>query len=43
MELSIATPAGAKGTVAVSEATFGKEFNQDLVHQVVVATISPMR
>lgn len=37
MELSIATPAGAKGTVAVSEATFGKEFNQDLVHQVVVA------
>ena len=37
MELSIATPAGAKGTVDVSEATFGKEFNQDLVHQVVVA------
>ncbi len=37
MELSITTPKGAKGTVSVSEATFGKEFNQDLVHQVVVA------
>ena len=37
MELNIATPQGAKGTVAVSEVTFGREFNQDLVHQVVVA------
>jgi large subunit ribosomal protein L4 len=37
MELNIATPQGQKGTVAVSEATFGKEFNQDLVHQAVVA------
>ncbi|WP_188149793.1 50S ribosomal protein L4 [Teredinibacter waterburyi] len=37
MELSIATPQGAKGTVAVSEVAFGKEFNQDLVHQAVVA------
>ncbi len=37
MELNIATPQGQKGTVAVSEAAFGKEFNQDLVHQVVVA------
>lgn len=37
MELNIATPQGQKGTVAVSEAAFGKEFNQDLVHQAVVA------
>lgn len=37
MELNIATPQGQKGTVAVSDVAFGKEFNQDLVHQVVVA------
>ena len=37
MELNITTPKGAKGTVNVSEEAFGKEFNQDLVHQVVVA------
>lgn len=37
MELNIATPQGQKGTVAVSDVTFGKEFNQDLVHQAVVA------
>ena len=37
MELSITTPKGFDGTVSVSEETFGKEFNQDLVHQVVVA------
>ncbi len=43
MELSIATPQGAKGTVAVSEAAFGKEFNQDLVHQAVVAHMAAAR
>lgn len=43
MELSIATPQGAKGTVAVSEATFGREFNQDLVHQAVVAYMAAGR
>lgn len=37
MELNIATPEGSKGTVSVSELTFGKEYNQDLVHQAVVA------
>lgn len=37
MELNIATPTGTNGTVAVSEVAFGKEFNQDLVHQAVVA------
>jgi large subunit ribosomal protein L4 len=34
MELSIT---GGSGKVAVSDAVFGREFNQDLVHQVVVA------
>lgn len=37
MELSIVTPQGQNGTVSVSDVTFGKEFNQDLVHQAVVA------
>lgn len=35
MELTLASPPGAK--VSVSEATFGREFNEDLVHQVVTA------
>ncbi|MFI2813034.1 MULTISPECIES: 50S ribosomal protein L4 [Microbulbifer] len=43
MELNIATPEGAKGTVAVSEVTFGREFNQDLVHQAVVAYMASAR
>ncbi len=37
MELNIATPKGSSGTVTVSDRAFGKEFNQDLVHQAVVA------
>ena len=41
MELNIATPSnGAAGTVEVSEVTFGKAFNQDLVHQAVVAYLA---
>ena len=43
MELNIATPQGANGTVAVSEVAFGKEFNQDLVHQAVVAYMAASR
>ncbi|MFV8784112.1 50S ribosomal protein L4 [Microbulbifer aggregans] len=43
MELNIATPEGAKGTVAVSEVAFGREFNQDLVHQAVVAYMAGAR
>lgn len=43
MELNIATPQGSKGTVAVSEASFDREFNQDLVHQVVVAYMAGAR
>ena len=37
MELVISTPAGSDGTVDVSEAAFGRVFNQSLVHQAVVA------
>ncbi len=40
MDLNIATPEGAKGTVSVSEVAFGKEFNQDLVHQAVTAFLA---
>lgn len=43
MELSIITPKGAQGTVNVSEAILGKEFNQDLVHQAVVAFMAGAR
>ncbi len=43
MELNIVTPGGAKGTVNVSEVAFGREFNQDLVHQAVVAYMAGAR
>ncbi len=43
MELKIATPEGNGGTVDVSEVTFGREFNQDLVHQAVVAYMAGAR
>ncbi len=43
MELNIATPEGAKGTVSVSDAAFDREFNQDLVHQAVVAYMAGAR
>jgi large subunit ribosomal protein L4 len=43
MELAIATPKGKKGTVEVSETAFGKEFNQDLIHQTVVAFLAGAR
>jgi len=43
MELAIATPKGNKGTVEVSELAFGTEFNQDLVHQTVVAFLAGAR
>ena len=43
MELSIATPKGIKGTVEVSEAAFGMEFNHDLVHQAVVTFLAGAR
>ncbi|WP_439510776.1 50S ribosomal protein L4 [Marinimicrobium koreense] len=40
MELNIVKPDGAKDTLNVSEVAFGKEFNQDLVHQAVVAYLA---
>ncbi len=43
MELTIATPKGKGGTITVSEAAFGKEFNQDLVHQTIVAFLAGAR
>lgn len=43
MELKIISPTGAQGTVSVSEVAFGREFNQDLVHQAVVAYMAGAR
>jgi len=45
MELTIAAPKGKKaaGTVEVSDVTFGREFNQDLVHQAVVSYLANAR
>ncbi|MEX1666977.1 50S ribosomal protein L4 [Zhongshania arctica] len=45
MELSIAKPGNgaAAGTVQVSDVTFAREFNEDLVHQVVVAFMAGAR
>lgn len=44
MELSIAAPGNASaGTVQVSDVTFAREFNEDLVHQAVVAFMSGAR
>lgn len=43
MELKIVSPGGSQGTVSVSEVAFGREFNQDLVHQTVVAYMAGAR
>jgi large subunit ribosomal protein L4 len=43
MELKIVNPGGTQGTVSVSEVAFGREFNQDLVHQAVVAYMAGSR
>lgn len=43
MELNIATTKGNSGTVEVSDAAFGKEYNQDLVHQAVTAYLAGAR
>lgn len=44
MQLAIANPGGEnKGTIEVSEATFAREFNEPLVHQVVVAIMAAER
>ena len=45
MELNIAVPKGAKkvGKVEVSDLNFDREFNQDLVHQVVISFLANAR
>ncbi|MFA5632785.1 MAG: 50S ribosomal protein L4 [Porticoccaceae bacterium] len=43
MELNIASAQGNAGTLTVSDDTFAKEFNQDLVHQAVVAYMAAGR
>lgn len=44
MELNIAAPNGSKGgKVTVSDAAFGREFNQDLIHQVVITYLANAR
>lgn len=44
MELSITAPGNASaGTVQVSDVTFAREFNEDLVHQAVVAYMAGAR
>ena len=40
MELNIASPEGKAGTLTVSDDAFANEFNQDLVHQAVVAYLA---
>lgn len=45
MELNVAKPGngGSAGTVQVSDQSFGREYNEDLVHQVVTAYMSAAR
>lgn len=45
MELNVAKPgnAGSAGTVQVSDQSFGREYNEDLVHQVVTAYMAAGR
>lgn len=44
MELNIAKPgSGAAGTVQVSDVTFARDYNEDLVHQVVTAYMAAAR
>ena len=43
MNLNLAAPGGSGGSVEVSEVAFGREFNEALVHQVVVAYMAAGR
>lgn len=43
MELTISNGQGSAGTITVSDEAFGKDFNQDLVHQAVVAYLAAGR
>ena len=40
MELAISAPGGKERKIEVSDKAFGREFNQDLVHQSVVAYLA---
>lgn len=40
MQLNILKPGGAAGSVEVSDVAFGRDFNEDLVHQVVTAYLA---
>ena len=44
MELSVVKPGSSDtGTVSVSDVAFAREYNEDLVHQVVTAYLSGAR
>ena len=43
MELNIAIPGKASKSLAVSDITFGREYNEGLIHQVVVAYLAGAR
>ena len=44
MELNVAKPGNASaGTVSVSDATFAREYNESLVHQVVTSYLAGAR
>ena len=43
MKLALAMPEGGKNSIEVSEVAFGREFNEALVHQVVVAMMNGAR
>lgn len=44
MQLALAAPGKASaGTIEVSDAAFGREYNEDLVHQVVTAYLAKAR
>jgi large subunit ribosomal protein L4 len=43
MKLALAMPEGGKNSIEVSEVAFGREFNEALVHQVVVAMMAGAR
>lgn len=43
MKLALAMPTGGTNSIEVSEVAFGREFNEALVHQVVVALMAGAR
>ena len=43
MKLALATPGAEAKAIEVSEVTFGRDYNESLVHQVVTAVLAGMR